>query len=226
MTRSSRCCAGKAWTSPAGPWPNTARRCASPARCSASGRRPCRPERSRRDADRRIAASRHPVRRAVPNSGGEDKRMQITVSGKQVDLSDALRTRVAQQLDDVAGQIFRSCAGGPGHLQPGAQLLHLRHQPARRPRPDAARRRRGRGRPQRVRRRRRTHRQAAAPLPPARQRARARPGPTRNGRRRRGIHPARRRRRPMRAGGRRAPPGRRPTPPSSPRRPPRSRCCR
>ncbi|HEY0421507.1 MAG TPA: ribosome-associated translation inhibitor RaiA, partial [Acetobacteraceae bacterium] len=32
--------------------------------------------------------------------------MQITVSGKQVDLSDALRTRVAQQLDTIAGKYF------------------------------------------------------------------------------------------------------------------------
>jgi ribosomal subunit interface protein len=32
--------------------------------------------------------------------------MQITVSGKQVDLSEALRTRVAQQLDVIAGKYF------------------------------------------------------------------------------------------------------------------------
>ncbi len=32
--------------------------------------------------------------------------MQITVSGKQVDLSDALRTRVAEQLDQIAGKYF------------------------------------------------------------------------------------------------------------------------
>lgn len=32
--------------------------------------------------------------------------MQITVSGKQVDLSDALRTRVAQQLDLIASKYF------------------------------------------------------------------------------------------------------------------------
>ena len=32
--------------------------------------------------------------------------MQITVSGKQVELSDALRTRVAQQLDSIAGKYF------------------------------------------------------------------------------------------------------------------------
>jgi ribosomal subunit interface protein len=32
--------------------------------------------------------------------------MQITVSGKQVDLSDALQTRVAAQLDGVAGKYF------------------------------------------------------------------------------------------------------------------------
>jgi ribosomal subunit interface protein len=33
-------------------------------------------------------------------------RMQITVSGKQVEMSDALRTRVAQQLDTIAGKYF------------------------------------------------------------------------------------------------------------------------
>ena len=32
--------------------------------------------------------------------------MQITVSGKQVELSDALRTRVEQQLDTIAGKYF------------------------------------------------------------------------------------------------------------------------
>ena len=32
--------------------------------------------------------------------------MQITVSGKQVELSDALRTRVADQLDQIAGKYF------------------------------------------------------------------------------------------------------------------------
>ena len=32
--------------------------------------------------------------------------MNITVSGKQVDLSDALRTRVSQQLDTIAGKYF------------------------------------------------------------------------------------------------------------------------
>ncbi len=32
--------------------------------------------------------------------------MQITVSGKQVDLSDALRTRVGDQLDGIAGKYF------------------------------------------------------------------------------------------------------------------------
>jgi ribosomal subunit interface protein len=36
----------------------------------------------------------------------EDPLMQITVSGKQVDLSDALRTRVADQLDHIAGKYF------------------------------------------------------------------------------------------------------------------------
>ncbi len=32
--------------------------------------------------------------------------MQITVSGKQVDLSDALRTRVSTQMDTIAGKYF------------------------------------------------------------------------------------------------------------------------
>jgi ribosomal subunit interface protein len=34
--------------------------------------------------------------------------MHITVSGKQVDLSDALRTRVSDQLDTIAGKYFDS----------------------------------------------------------------------------------------------------------------------
>ena len=34
--------------------------------------------------------------------------MQITVSGKQVDLSDALRTRVSEGLDTIAGKYFDS----------------------------------------------------------------------------------------------------------------------
>ncbi len=34
--------------------------------------------------------------------------MQITVSGKQVELSDALRTRVATQLDQITGKYFDS----------------------------------------------------------------------------------------------------------------------
>jgi ribosomal subunit interface protein len=37
---------------------------------------------------------------------GEKKRMQIIVSGKQVELSDALRTRVAQQLDAITAKYF------------------------------------------------------------------------------------------------------------------------
>ena len=32
--------------------------------------------------------------------------MQITVSGKQVDLSDALRVRVSTQMDTIAGKYF------------------------------------------------------------------------------------------------------------------------
>jgi ribosomal subunit interface protein len=41
-----------------------------------------------------------------PEHGREEGLMQITVSGKQVDLSDALQTRVAQQLDTIAGKYF------------------------------------------------------------------------------------------------------------------------
>ena len=32
--------------------------------------------------------------------------MQITVSGKQIELSDALRTRVSDHLDQIAGKYF------------------------------------------------------------------------------------------------------------------------
>jgi ribosomal subunit interface protein len=38
--------------------------------------------------------------------GGQEKAMQITVSGKQVDLSDALQTRVSTQLETIAGKYF------------------------------------------------------------------------------------------------------------------------
>src|SRR6476659_3732107 len=82
MTQSLRRSVGKAWTSPAGPWPNTAKRWGSPVPFSASGKRPCRPDPRR------------------------ERRMQITVAGKQVDLSDALRTRVAEHLDGIASKYF------------------------------------------------------------------------------------------------------------------------
>ena len=122
MTRSWPFCVEKAWTLPGGPWPNTGKRCASPARCSANGRRPCRPERGRilattatRDA---VAGGRS---RTIV---GEKKRMQITVSGKQVDLSDALRTRVetaARRLELCRGAV---CLGLLVELEPDAQENH------------------------------------------------------------------------------------------------------
>src|ERR1700693_6631315 len=37
--------------------------------------------------------------------------MQITVAGKQVDLSDALRTRVSTQMDTIAGKYFDHALG-------------------------------------------------------------------------------------------------------------------
>src|ERR1700753_1072869 len=37
---------------------------------------------------------------------GRESTMQITVAGKQVDLSDALRTRVSTQMDTIAGKYF------------------------------------------------------------------------------------------------------------------------
>src|SRR5277367_4468732 len=37
---------------------------------------------------------------------GRENTMQITVAGKQVDLSDALRTRVSGQMDTIAGKYF------------------------------------------------------------------------------------------------------------------------
>ena len=100
--------------------------------------------------------------------------MQITVSGKQVDLSDALRTRVAQQLDSIAGKYFdhaleahvtfsraRSFFTCDINVHAGRGLML-----------------RGEGEAAdaqwRVRRRRRAHRQAAAPLPAPGQRTRAR----------------------------------------------------
>src|ERR1700692_4919425 len=47
----------------------------------------------------------HALSRAACRTGREST-MQITVSGKQVDLSDALRTRVSTQMDTIAGKYF------------------------------------------------------------------------------------------------------------------------
>jgi ribosomal subunit interface protein len=41
-----------------------------------------------------------------PEQGRKETRMHITVSGKQVELSDALRTRVASALDTIATKYF------------------------------------------------------------------------------------------------------------------------
>ena len=116
--------------------------------------------------------------------------MQITVSGKQVELSDALRTRVADQLEQIAGKYFdhaleaqvtfsraRSFFTCDINLHAGRGLT-------------LARRGRGGGRARRVRRRGGTHRQAPAPLPAARQRARPRPRQPRAARGGTAIHPA------------------------------------
>ena len=147
--------ARKAWTSPGGPWPNTARRCASPTRCSAGGRRPLWPDRRQRDH----VGERHDADHGFRQAGGTVGR--------------AAHARVGSP-GRHRQQVFRPCAGGAGHVQPRAKLLHLRHQRPCRPRTDAARRGRGGGRQHRVRRCGRAHRQAAAPLSPAGERARAR----------------------------------------------------
>jgi ribosomal subunit interface protein len=47
-----------------------------------------------------------PPSRPAMTIGGQEKAMQITVSGKQVDLSDALQTRVSTQLETIAGKYF------------------------------------------------------------------------------------------------------------------------
>src|SRR5271168_5511837 len=105
MTPSWWRCVRKAWTSPGGPWPNIVRRCTSRTRRSASVRRPCPPDTDRPrtyvvwayGADGRVTVFLHRYGRRA---------MQITVSGKQVEMSDALRTRVAEQLEGVAGKYF------------------------------------------------------------------------------------------------------------------------
>src|SRR5271166_4157935 len=73
-------------------------RCAYPVRCSASGRR--RPPDDARPRRRRCPDTRQ---HATGQDGGP---MQITVAGKQVDLSDALRTRVTEHLDTIARKYF------------------------------------------------------------------------------------------------------------------------
>ena len=118
--------ATRAWTLPAGPWPNTARRCASPARCSASGRRPCWSDTARAPA--------------VHSGERHDADHGFGQAGRSVGRAAHARVRSSRRHRQ---QVFRPCAGGAGHVQPRAQLLHLRYQRACRPRPDAARRRRG-----------------------------------------------------------------------------------
>ena len=185
-TRSWSGCARKAWTSPAGPWPNTGRRCGYPVRCSASGKRPSRPEPPRRRAGR---TPRHAA--AAGSPGGPSPRgrrrghlMHITVAGKQVETGEALKTHVRDGLSAIAQQVLRPRARGQRHLPPRCQgtarRLHLRHQPEGRPQPVHARRGRGPGRAPRLRGGGRARRQAPAPLPAAGERPRPRPG-ARNG---------------------------------------------
>ena len=147
MTRSSSACGRKAWTSPGERWPNTARRCASHHRCSASGRRPSRPDLQRSSRPERRRRLRPHRRGGLPNRGRSHAHMHITVAGKQVETGEALKTHVRDGLDDHRAQVFRPCAGSERHLPPRRQgpcLLRLRHQPEGRARPVHARRGRGR----------------------------------------------------------------------------------
>ena len=72
--------------------------------------------------------------------------MHITVSGKQVDLSDALRTRVSDGLDTIAGKYFDGALEANVTFSRARSFFHVRHQRACRAGPDGPRRRRGGGR--------------------------------------------------------------------------------
>ncbi len=90
--------------------------------------------------------------------------MQITVSGKQVDLSDALRTRVSDQLVTIAGKYFDHALEANVTFSRARSFFTCDNQRACRPWADLARRRRGCRCEQRLRRRRRTYRQTPTPL--------------------------------------------------------------
>ncbi len=112
------------------------------------------------------------------------RRMRITVAGKQVETGgERSRARVTETLSAIVAKYFDHALEARADLparRHGLQrrLLRLRHQPARRPRPDRARRR-SLGHDAH-----RAFEEAAehvakrhAPLPPAEERARAQPGP-------------------------------------------------
>jgi len=61
--------------------------------------------------------------------------MHITVSGKQVDLSDSLQTRVSTQLETIANKYFDHAL--EAHVT-CTQFLYLRHQRSCRPRTEPA----------------------------------------------------------------------------------------
>ena len=77
--------------------------------------------------------------------------MQITVSGKQVDLSDALRTRVSDHLDVIASKYFDHALEAQVTFSRARSFFTCDINAACRPRPVAARRRRGGGCQHRVR---------------------------------------------------------------------------
>ena len=175
-TRSSQRCAGKAWTSRAGPWPNTARRCASPTRCSASGRKP--------RLIRTVCVQAEWRRAKRRDSIGSMRRTacRSRFPASRSNCRTRCATRVSDQLDPIAGKYFdhaleahvtfsraRSFFTCDINVHAGRGLT-------------LARRGRGGRRHTRVRRRGRAHRQAAAPLPPAGQRPCARHGAARRAR--------------------------------------------
>ena len=107
--------------------------------------------------------------------------MQITVSGKQVDLSDALRTRVSDHLDVIASKYFDHALEAQVTFSRARSFftcdinVHAGRGLTLRGEGEAA------DANTRVRRRGRAHRQAAAALSPAGERARARHAPTASG---------------------------------------------
>ena len=105
MMRLLQPCDGKAWTLPAGPWPNIGRRCASQARCSASGRR-------RRRFNLRFHRRSGPARNDVeaedakPGNIGDNQPCRSRYRASRSTSRTRYASGCSDHLDVIAGKYF------------------------------------------------------------------------------------------------------------------------